>query len=415
MGGIYQLSSGAAQAPPAWAQPSFSAFPGGQQTSQSFANFVADADTPTASLIFDKVGSWPAWLSLSGSNLVCAVSAQVSTVTGLAISASDGTTTVTSPTFSVQVVKSVNRPPSWTQGIPSIPMNPTAQTPATYDLRTVSSDLDGDVLSYERISILPTGFSLSVSGILTVTNAATAGIQALQFRAWDGGSVGTGAATDSPNITFNVTIQQQPAPQWSGLPTQFSQIRPSSFPISQYCSSSLAITFSISPTSAVNSAQLAALGISMSSNGLFTITSSATIASTIGVVVRATNTTGSTDSPPFTINVVSLVSSSFAFLGPVQLPLDSGTQIQMRSKTTPTLNVRGTFAKQIYILGGDVTQSGSSGSGSQTLFRFDAATNTLAIAFPYNGTGIQPGHPNGVMLVPNIGTDKLEMIPGTTS
>lgn len=311
MGGIYRFVVGALNQAPTWTQPSFSAFPGGQQTSQSFANFVSDPDTPTINLTFAKVGTWPAWLTLSSTSILCATNAPVTTITGLVISASDGTTVVNSPAFSVQVVKATNRPPSWTQSIPSQPMNPTPTTPATFDFRSVTADLDGDALSYQPLNpvTLPAGFSIN-GPLLQCTTTAANGAVALQFRAWDGGAVGSGASTDSPAITFIVQSSSQSLPVWSTIPPTLQASFGSPASVATYCSG--ALQFAISPNSPTSATTLSNAGITLSSSGLFTVSSSASAATTGQIIVRATNSAGTADSGPFAIQVIVAVSGPFA-------------------------------------------------------------------------------------------------------
>lgn len=392
MGGIFQLIAGTAQQPPIWVQPSFSAFPGGQQSSQSFFSFVADADTATASLTFAQVGTWPSWLTISGTNIVCAQTAPVTTVANLAISANDGTTTVASPTFNVTVVKSVNRAPTWTQSIPSQQMLPTAQTPASFDFRTVTADLDADVLVFQPVNpvILPAGFSIN-GPLLQCTTAAANGSVALQFRAWDGGSIGAGASTDSPIITFVVTVPQ--VLDWN-----------------QSWKLGTTLSMRIGDTIDLNS-------VTVNPNSVQTYYQAAATLSPVASLSGPTLTAlaAGSLSAQFDLSDAPFGTSTAGFGTPIQLPIIFGTQIAFGTLNAACVSG---YDQKIYILGGNVQQAGQALAGSQTLFSFDPASGILAVAYPYTGAAIdeQPSHPAGVGLghEGNNGA-RIGMIIGATS
>ena len=97
------------------------------------------------------------------------------------------------------------------------------------------------------------------------------------------------------------------APVWSGLPSSLNLLQGLSVSAA-YASgplSSGAITYSIAPGSSQSVAQLAAIGVSLSTDGFFSATPSARLGTVVGLQVRATNSVQGlfTDSPLFSLTV----------------------------------------------------------------------------------------------------------------
>ena len=130
-----------------------------------------------------------------------------------------------------------------------------------------------------------------------------------------GSVAGSLALRSLAGVATHISVSSGPV--WSGLPSTETVAQSASISIAAFASGAAPITFALAPGSAALPA-----GATLSSGGVITTGISTPVATTAGLIVRATNAAGSTDSPTFSLSVTAAVIS---LAGPILLTVEKFT------------------------------------------------------------------------------------------